>query len=211
MTESGVSYRTSDGLSAWTSLRLIGNSTLSKLTMMMPIVGYFILFNDRLVDYAKLQFEVCPAGGCLISWRVFCIYFGLCFAAIGALIFTAFCPHIVKRYATSREFFETSHLFYAHHHNLSWLLDDIKKMKGAEYDDGLQLNALAARGAGIGTGEVHMLSGPMAAYYNLKNGSRPFWRWACLTFYGIGALLLAIPTVRTFLQVAAVALQRAGL
>lgn len=210
MTSIGSEYRITDGVANWTGLRSIGNSTFSKLTMFVPVFGYFILFNDSLVQYLRLVFDVCPAGGCEVGWRVFLIYFGLCFVAVGAVIFAARCPDIVKRYSTSREFFETSQLFYAHHHNLLWLLDDIKGMRGAAYNDGFGLDTLAAQNAGLGAGQVHMLSGPMAAYYNLKNKSRPGWRWVCLAFYGVGAALLAVPTLLTFFEVAAVAIRRFG-
>lgn len=178
--------------------------------MLVPVFGYFILFNDNIVQYLQLAFDICPADGCRVDWRIFLIYFGVCFVAVGAAIFSALCPDIVKRYSTSREFFETSKLFYAHHHNLRWLLDDVEKMRGAAYNDGLDLVTLTNRNAGLGAEHTHMLSGPMAAYYNLKDKCRTRWRWTCLAFYGFGAGFLAIPTLSTFVEITAVAVQRFG-
>lgn len=208
MTSAGSKYRTRDSTANWTSLRSFGKSTFSKLTMFVPVFGYFILFNDNIVGYLKLTFEVCPADGCQVNWRIFLVYFGLCFVSVGAAIFSLRCPDIVKRYSTSREFFETSKLFYTHHHNLLWLLDDIEKMLGEPYDDGLNLKYLADSNASIGADQAHVLSGAIAAYYNFKNKSQPRYRWACLIFYGIGVTLLSIPTLLTFAEVVAVALQR---
>lgn len=208
MTSPGSEYRTTDSIANWSSLRSIGNSTFSKLTMFVPVFGYFILFNESIAQHLRLTFEICLADGCRVSWRIFLIYFGLCFAAVGASIFSVFCPDIVRRYSTSREFFETSKLFYAHHHNLRWLLDDIQKLRGAVYNDGLNLLNLTDRNAGVGAESTNMLSGPMAAYYNAKNKSRAEWRLACLAFYIFGAGLLAIPTLWTFVEITAVAVQR---
>ncbi|WP_421905895.1 hypothetical protein [Mameliella sp.] len=208
MTSPGSEYRTTDSIANWSSLRSIGSSTFSKLTMFVPIFGYFILFNENISDYLQLTFDICSTGECRVNWRLFLIYFGLCFAAVGAFIFAALCPDIVKRYSTSREFFETSKMFYAHHHNLRWLLDDIEKLRGAVYDDGLNLLNLTNQNSGVGAEHTNMLSGPMAAYYNAKNKSRARWRWACLLFYGIGAGLLAIPTLWTFVEIIEVAVQR---
>lgn len=204
----GSEYRTADSVANWSTLRSIGNSSLSKMTMFVPVFGYFILFNDNISQYLRLAIDSCPAQECRVGWRVFFLYFGLCFAALGAAIFTFRCPDIVKRYSTSREFFETSKDFYAHHHNLRWLLDDIEKMRGKAYDDGLNLVDLTNNASVVGQNQIHVLSGPMAAYYNLKNTCRVRWRRASLTFYGVGAALLAIPTFITFVEVAALAIQR---
>lgn len=145
----------------------------------------------------------------LPSWLArFFIYFGLCFVALGAAIFSARCPDIVKRYSTSRDFFESSKMFYAHHHNLRWLLDDVKEMRGESYDDGLNLVYLTDKNSGLDVEHTHMLSGLMAAYFNLRDKSRARWRLACLLSYGLGAGLLLIPTLSTFIKVVAVALQR---
>ena len=210
MESPGLKYRTKDSISNWTGLRSIGNSKFSKLAMFVPVFGYFILFNDSIVQYFQLSFDICLKDDCELSWRVFVIYFGLCFFALGAAIFSIRCPDIVKRYATSRGFFETSKVFYAHHHNLRWLLDDIEEMHGVAYDDRLNLLGLTNENAGLGAEHIHMLSGPMAAYYNLRNKRRTYSRWACLASYGFGAGLLAIPTLATFFEVAVVAIQRFG-
>ena len=38
----------------WTVLRPVGNSIIVKLTILVPAIGYLIIFNDKLVGYVDL-------------------------------------------------------------------------------------------------------------------------------------------------------------
>jgi hypothetical protein len=92
----------------WPSLRPIGNSWATRLTILIPIFGYLIIFNAALAHYAALIVEL---GGRLpeqfnlsVPPRLFQVYFGLCFVAVGSAIYSYWCPKIIKRYASASEF-----------------------------------------------------------------------------------------------------------
>jgi hypothetical protein len=95
----------------WTSLRSIGNSTMVKMTIFIPLIGYAVLFNEYLVHYLELSRQIfgapsapLPSGIAPHLWRLFFVYFGLCFLAAASVIYQVFCPPEVKLYATATDY-----------------------------------------------------------------------------------------------------------
>lgn len=197
----GNDNRVPDSMWAWTGLRALGGSWVVKSTVLVPILGYFIIFNDGVIQFVQDNSALCREGGCRISWKLYVTYFGLCSAAVGSLMFSAFCPHIIKRYPTSREFFNADKEFYAHHLNLKWIIDDVSRMIGEEFDDGMGLSRIAGSRSAVGPGEIIALSGVMSTYFNHQNVSRRVARLICFGFFTLAACLLAVPSTSTFLRV----------
>src|SRR5665213_1135089 len=86
----------------WHRLRGIGNSTPAKLTIVIPLVGYLILFNDKLQEWLRLSpsivgIEAQVSG---IEPRLLVIYFGLCLIASASFVFSCACPLEVKKYVS---------------------------------------------------------------------------------------------------------------
>jgi hypothetical protein len=89
----------------WARLREIGNSPAVKLTIVIPFVGYLIIFNESLLHYLDLSRELFGHHGNLpgseqahVSWRLLLLYFGLCFIAAGAALYGWYCPDEIKSY-----------------------------------------------------------------------------------------------------------------
>src|SRR5262245_23714640 len=105
-----------DRHSSWDKLRTLGNARLVKLTVLVPLIGYMILFNDQLLRYLELSSpyfhdafiggEVAGTGGLSLSlaYRLYLFYFGFTFLALGALLYEFRCPWQVKRHGTAAEF-----------------------------------------------------------------------------------------------------------
>jgi hypothetical protein len=97
----------------WTSLRSIGNLRVVQLTILVPVIGYFILFNDELVQRLEFSRQVIPridqhiglSAGTLL--KLMSLYFGFCFVALGSALFSIFCPALVKRYQDFAEYART--------------------------------------------------------------------------------------------------------
>ena len=90
----------------WGVLRSIGNSATVKLTILIPVIGYLILFNDTLVGYLNLArnlFDATAVPGS-VSWRLLFLYFGLSLTAVASIIYAMFCPNVIKRFGSSAEF-----------------------------------------------------------------------------------------------------------
>ena len=211
MTEIRSTHRLKGGFTAWTGIRSLGNSAFARLSIYVPIVGYFLIFNDNIISYLRLHSEFCQNNGCEAGWRIYFIYFGLTSSAVASVIYAIFCPNVIKMYATSREFFNSNKEFYCHPDSLSWLLDDIRLQSGEKYRLSTHFDSLIQSDSTVGPGQVNVLSGPMSAFFNLSNYDRKKWRISSLTFYVVGLILLMIPSVFTFLQVVVIALGRAAL
>ena len=83
----------------WADLRGISNSYAAKSTILIPLIGYWIIFNDYVVNWLRLahQLEGIPATD-HISPRVLWLYMGFCAIALGTLIYALRCPLEVKKY-----------------------------------------------------------------------------------------------------------------
>jgi hypothetical protein len=90
----------------WSQLRSIANSSTAKITVLIPIVGYLIIFNQKAITYLHLIKEV---GGQEIaeshpSSKLLLLYVGLTFVAIGSGLYQVFCPPDVKYYGDTNAY-----------------------------------------------------------------------------------------------------------
>ncbi len=95
----------------WHSLAQISNSKLMKLTILIPIIGYMVLFNENIVEFLNLSQEIFPNEGLKSSVnegisRLYYFYFGLTFIGIAMTLYQVFCPTQVKFSMTPRHFVE---------------------------------------------------------------------------------------------------------
>lgn len=188
--------------SRWGKLRLVGNSSIAQSTIAVPILGYFILFNSDIVEYLRLHTDFCGGKACGVSWRLYFLYFGCCFIAVGASVYSLLCPTVAKIYPGASDFFEAEKTYFSGPENLKYLFELIEKQKGAPAKDPfeLKLHIVAARAA-LNSAHVHALADVMGEYYVLQNVSRRLARILSLLAYGLGILLILVPTALTFVQV----------
>lgn len=81
----------------WSQLRSVTNSSAARLTILVPILGYWILFNESARTYLKLVHEV-GGSSADVSSRILVVYVGLVFVAAGAAIYQFKCPPDVKHF-----------------------------------------------------------------------------------------------------------------
>ena len=90
----------------WSQLRSISNSSAARMTVLIPIIGYLIIFNQKIITYLHIVREV---GGQEVaeahpSSKLLIIYVGLTFVAIGAALYQIFCPPDVKHYGDTNAY-----------------------------------------------------------------------------------------------------------
>jgi hypothetical protein len=97
----------------WTMLRATGNSPPVKLTILIPVIGYAIIFNEKIIQYLQISENILNVQNILrepdilhspVSWRLLCLYFGLCLVAFASIIYAVWCPTLIKKYASATEF-----------------------------------------------------------------------------------------------------------
>ena len=94
----------------WETLRIVGKSKIVGITILVPFIGYLILFNEGLFSYFNLAKELLshPEGQLestqeTIS-RLYYLYYGLTFLAVSSIAFAFICPTIVKNNKNEYEY-----------------------------------------------------------------------------------------------------------
>lgn len=101
----------------WDALARLGRTKIMQLTIITPILGYFILFND----YIRQNYTV---FGCFPLWKISFLYFGLIFLSVASIVYSFACPKIVRLYETPAEYV-AHNLDFTFKHRLQFLIKKI--------------------------------------------------------------------------------------
>ena len=82
----------------WTDVRWISNSPAARMVILIPLVGYWIILNNHVVDFTRLSHELVGHDPPGVPWRLFAIYFGLCGVAVASALYQIYCPNEVKAF-----------------------------------------------------------------------------------------------------------------
>lgn len=199
----------------WTTLRAIGNSQLAKSTILVPILGYFVLFNKEILQWLQLHVSFCGAGGCDVFWRTEMLYFGSCAFAAGAILYALFCPHAIKKYGDSSDYIAGEQTVFGAHPDggqkdlattgdLDERLSDYQSKRLAREREVRELARLGQLPRPIPDLEAEdatkLLILAQRAFWKLDK-SRPIARFFTASLYLLGAVLVGAPTLITFCEV----------
>lgn len=189
--------------SRWRSLRSLGNSSAARYSIAVPLIGYFVLFNQQIVDWLHLDANLC-ATGCTASWRLRCLYFGGCAFAVASVIFACRCPSVVKLNGGASEFYNRDAGYYqdANHMRALYAQSAIEGVQSLYFDEGIVVTG----GFADRIGEPD-LSHALTSVYLASDIANARSRIVCLLLFALGFALVAIPTIITFGQVVLVTIQ----
>jgi hypothetical protein len=196
-----LDYRSLNYQARWNNLRTIGNSPIARASIAVPILGYVLLFNADVVDYLHLHTSFCR--DCSVPWRLNFFYFSCCFFALGSAVYGIRCPPLIKKYAGATDFFQAEGAYFCNPANLRYLFELIRRDKGAEPTDPHGLNVNVKAQAKLGQEDLAHLAGLMGEHYVLSNMRDKYARETVYISYVVGAVLISIPTLITFLEVLA--------
>ena len=196
----------------WSQLNTIGNSNLAKATILIPFIGYFIVFNDIFVDNFTLSNQFVSKILMEPSYKIFFSYFGLTFFAIGSIIFNLRCPETIKYYPDDLEYISlekenTTDVFAEH------VRDQVEKyINSPKFKEIKRSGYLGKLIASINTDKSEnidtqiKLDGEytialLSTYWMIKNREYTVWRLLCFYSYIIGFILLSIPSIDTLIGV----------
>lgn len=188
----------------WSKLRGVGNSPIVRITVLIPVVGYLIIFNKNVADFLHLasQFVGVDDEHFGVAPKLMLVYVGLCATALGVVVFSAFCPADVKYYGTPN----------------AYVLGDGQALKDFELE---KIETLLKRSKAYSAEVMRMrnryerLGGPpitddqkrtidnglLHLYFRYQNNSRFLWRWLAGLAYAIGFVCLLIPSAGVFWRV----------
>ncbi|MBW9070642.1 hypothetical protein [Agrobacterium pusense] len=191
-----------DHLSRWSVLRGLGNSSIAKATIAVPIAGYLLIFNREIVNILSLHTDFCQSTSCVPSLRLFLLYLGCCSIAVGTALYGLKCPTLIKKYDSAAAFFEAEKAYFCQPRNLDYLLKLIKSGTDTEpLDHDAPTFDYNSERPNV---DPSSLADPMGELYRVLNVSHPWIRLLALISYYVGIVTLLIPTAMTFVQVVGV-------
>ena len=187
-------YRRIDLLSRWHSLRAIGSSKVSVLSILTPVAGYLIIFNTK--------FEIFESG-----WKVSSFYLGTVLFSLGTLIYAYSCPGECKKYDTAIEYTGAEAEFFSANHAIMIKMINraLVKRRWPTYFSPSEDHIRSV------ISEIERAKGPvqrkpfmmtlMDEYWHMLNPSNPWCRYTCLSLYAAGTLLISLPGLVTTLEI----------
>jgi hypothetical protein len=191
----------------WSVLRPYGNSAAVRLSVLVPVIGYLLILNTYVVDYiSKLdpRFSMISED---YPYRLLVFYIATIFLATASLLYSRFCPALVRKYPSPVEFINSDiEFFWATGH-----YDFTEAQVRSEYvsladDDRARnefgrIDALLQPTGGDTEERRGRLIELLTIKYHVRDIQKPILRGVCFALYIIGFILLAIPTLWTFLEV----------
>jgi hypothetical protein len=198
--------------SRWSELRELGQSNWVRASVLMPVFGYLLLLNDNVHQYLSIQYDHgWPFNYLPSMWRVWMLFYGSFFLAIGSIIFGWRCPVEIKRYPSPYIFVDSERPHLVAHgqtqeiipRKLAALYGSMSRWERTLFTLPMLKPDLPNLGAGTsdelrtsdqwGLGLIHI--------WTVSDIKAPTLRILVLVLFRIGLILLAIPAGVTFIQV----------
>ena len=183
---------------SWDTLRTWGNNRLVQFTIVIPVVGYVILFSTELSQYFQLLIDPetnFSLNAETVSYRLYFLYLGFCSLALGSLIYSFRCPAIIKTHGSAYDFIQKQSPIM-HKERMNGMRSALGR-EIAEWEP----HEVAAIAESLQTARIKSLEADMRDYFELREETEPKSRHAVFLLYSGGSALLAFPTLYTFYRV----------
>ena len=195
----------------WEVLRSFGNSKVSKLTILIPIFGYLIIFNDSFVFLissslnwvcAYFQDGTCNASENVAFSRDFMlqkvvdIYLALSVIAFSTILFQLFCPYEIKRFWHVETYVaENTRIF---HHEFNRRLRNILDIERQGEIDRIQSTFDRYKEHDRSKASEMYDRDILSLWFDFQNSRFPTIRWICFVMFAFGVALIMYPTFVVF-------------
>lgn len=190
----------------WSSLRAIGNSLPAKSTILIPLIGYYIILNQNIADggFFQLAFPAHKNQNDLIetiyNTRIFLLYFALSFIGIGSIVYQIRCPDTIKTYGDEIEFAERIQQSITKR-DISNFLKEISRAKCYQCPLDLEFAERALLSSGATPLGSETLIDTLKIYYDVVDHSNKISRSSTLVLYIAGFIFLGFPSAIVFIKV----------
>lgn len=210
-----VDYVNDHDANDWLEIRRIGNSKLVQFTILIPVLGYLIIFSEWFIKDI-----IGSSSGFYHMWKIYTLYYGLSFIAFGSLIYNIYCPKIYRNYGSLAEYINNEERLYNKSNMTRVILatiNIIRKYKtflpldagsnvrsfypnyiNIEINDQRKRSITNKATEVVDTGQIVEY---LAAYYLVHSDVNTKQRLIVLILYGIGFILVAIPSLAMFIEV----------
>lgn len=194
---------TADAYSRWHRLRGLGNSSLVRLSLLMPVIGYLILLNKSVGEHLQLD----PRIAIWLSdspFRLLLIYYGTFLVAAGSAIYALWCPYIVKKYASEVEYSAAELDFVSTPNHRQQFISEVENQMTRASRLQRELPGYASSAsilADPSDENAGILRELLALQWHLRDTSFRFARVVCASVFIAGFAILLVPAVITFFEV----------
>jgi hypothetical protein len=187
----------------WSRLRGVSNSSVAKATVLIPLIGYLVLFNGQVIQYLNLVRELGGQEGATVSYRLIFIYFGLCAIAVAVSIYGWYCPNEVKHYGSASAFVQgdgpSLRGYLINDITVTLSKDKTAREKLEELSQGLEYKKNTATITNEDRDNYRLEN--LHLYFNYLDESHPTARRLVFTFYVLGLVFLGVPSLHLFANV----------
>jgi hypothetical protein len=184
----------------------------AKLTILVPLLGYWIIFNDHISSYVKLIPELEPTPIARthtqsISSNLLMTYLGLCCLSLGTLLYQFWCPTEIKLHGSPTEFIADALDFTS---EIGWKrIERQIGIKGADIakyiPDKKSIDEIYNPPPRPNNDDPHSRRSMLELHYSKMNARSPILRHWAAGAYCVGFLLLAFPAASVFVRVLIIA------
>lgn len=181
----------------WSHLRTIGNSFPARLSLAAPFVGYIIIFNDVFIGAIRNSTGAAGLTPSAFPLTPYFYFYGLISFSIGSLIYSLFCPPVIKLYANHDVYIRS------HFEDMSpnELLDICAEIRTSDYHDKLRLNYITTIIGSNSAISRDMKREIFYMHFKCMNSSKIFAYFFSYSLFLIGFVFLAIPSAIFFVRI----------
>jgi hypothetical protein len=181
----------------------------------MPVLGYAIVFNEWLIEHSNLIVGE-------MDTKLYFLYYGFCSLALASILFNIVCPQVLRDHGQVKEYVAAESLITNESRIRNLLVEmyelscETKFSFGRKYGviiDNLFNKDLPQRLQDL-DGDIQIAisllevakeeryySEYLVANFDLQDVSKPIWRGTVFFFLFGGLILVAIPTIQTFIDI----------
>lgn len=205
----------------WERLHSFGSSRFAKLTVFVPIFGYFIIFNDAFValigssmEWACVAFQsvACRDGSFakldedFMLRKVVNIYIALSAIGLSTAIFQGLCPHEVKKFWHVEDYVAANTKVF--HHEFNFRIRTVLDKRLPDDSSRIQKNFDRYKEYDRPKASEMYDRDILALWFSFQNTRFGVARWTCFVLFTVGVALLTYPTLTVFIRVCAIVLTR---
>lgn len=201
---------------SWLDLRSLGNSKLVQSTVLVPVIGYLILFSEWFLEL------VGERNGFNLLWKIYCLYYSFTLIAVASVIYNYKCPSAFKYYGSLAEYIEKEERLYGKY-NIGKLLRHITQALRRRGKETLEEASPSVKSnldllfmihpsqvetfntAALKIGNEIINEGKLIEYlsffYNHHHHLNLKSKKVVIILYSIGFTLLLIPSITMFVEV----------
>lgn len=185
----------------WSAVNTLSNSFAARATILIPLIGYLILFNEKMSDYLNLIGVLNGSDNHHgISLRLLSLYMGLCFVAAAVMIYSLRCPREIKGFNTAPEFISQVQDTISGP-SLRVIEVAVSSVPGMEDEFEALRMVRVGNGFEVELDKENYVRGLLFLYFQILDECREYSRLICLVLYGLGFAFIAMPSLAVFWRI----------